>query len=57
MIGRQSKQAVCSSTDHGGGEAAAGVRQIIACPWPPLVELTGHRPTDQFSFFLHPEAF
>ena len=29
----------------------------VACPWPPLVELTGHRPTDQISFFLPRKPF
>jgi len=35
------------------GSSGAGLA-IIACSWPPLVELGGHRPTDQISFFLHP---
>jgi hypothetical protein len=30
---------------------------IIACSWPPLVKLAGHRPKDQISFFLRSEAF
>ena len=48
------KHAAVSSTDQGGGKRRAGLA-IIACSWPPLVELDGYRPTDQVSFFLEPK--
>jgi len=34
------------------GNGATGL--IIVFSWPPLVELGGHRPTDQIYFFLCP---
>ena len=39
-----------------GGKLRVGLA-IIDCSWPPLVEVAEHQPTDQISFFLHPEAF
>jgi hypothetical protein len=41
----------CSSTDQGSEKRRAGLA-IIACSWPPLVELAGRRPTDQSFFWV-----
>jgi hypothetical protein len=44
------------ATVQGGGKRRAGLTTIV-CSWPPVVvELAGHRPTDQSSFFLRPGA-
>jgi len=46
---------VAGSAVQGDGKRHAGLA-IISCSWPPLVELVGHRPTDQSSFFLRLDA-